>query len=180
MQLLPRRWSTARLVARAASADDAEATHAAWASLPECTRWLSFPTATSVDESRAFLEMVERAWAGEEGHLSWLLYADDVLIGGIGADVDGPTVTVGYVITPEHWGRGYATEALRELCAISLAEPDLYRVEATCDVENIRSARVLEKVGMQREGHLRRHTIFPNVSKAPRDVWLYAKVSEDP
>ncbi len=177
MPALPAHWSTQRLDVRAASVADAQAAFDAWSSVPACTRWLSFSTARSVEESRAFLASVERAWAGEDGHLSWMLHHGERLIGSIGADIAGPIATVGYVIAQAHWGQGYATEALRRLCTLVLAEPTLYRVEATCDVDNVASARVMEKAEMQREGRLRRHTIFPNIASTPRDVWLYARVT---
>lgn len=174
----PANWTTSRLRARPGAAADAEAVFAAWSSVPECTRWLSFPRAKAVTETRAFLETVERAWAGDGVHLSWLLHDGEQLVGSIGADPDGTLVEVGYVIAPAYWGRGYATEALARLCTLALAEPTIYRVQAKCDVDNVASARVMEKAGMQREGRLRRHTIFPNASAEPRDVWLYARVVE--
>ena len=46
----------------------------------------------------------------------------------------------------------------------------------SCDVENKASARVLEKVGMQREGTLRRYIVHPNISPEPRDCFVYSKV----
>ena len=51
-----------------------------------------------------------------------------------------------------------------------------YRVCAVCDVENKPSARALEKVGMQREGTLRRYIVHPNVSPEPRDCFVYSRV----
>jgi len=47
-----------------------------------------------------------------------------------------------------------------------------------CDVDNLASARVLEKVGMSREGVLRRSTMHPNASDEPRDSYCYAIVKE--
>ena len=47
---------------------------------------------------------------------------------------------------------------------------------ATCDVENARSARVLEKAGLAREAVLRAWAVRPNVSPEPRDVLMYARV----
>jgi RimJ/RimL family protein N-acetyltransferase len=64
---------------------------------------------------------------------------------------------IGYVINPRCWGRGYATEAAREMLRFGFGELELHRIEATCDVLNAASARVLEKIGMQREGLLREH-----------------------
>ena len=52
----------------------------------------------------------------------------------------------------------------------------MHRVWATCHVENLRSARVLEKLGMQREGRLRENVCKYGVW---RDSWLYALVKGD-
>jgi ribosomal-protein-alanine N-acetyltransferase len=57
-----------------------------------------------------------------------------------------------------------------------LKQPDIYRVFATCDVENPASARVMEKVGMQCEGILRKYIVHPNISNGPRDSYMYAIV----
>jgi ribosomal-protein-alanine N-acetyltransferase len=48
-------------------------------------------------------------------------------------------------------------------------------VWAVCDVENVASARVLEKAGLLWEGTLRRYILHPNVSPEPRDAHLYAR-----
>jgi RimJ/RimL family protein N-acetyltransferase len=52
----------------------------------------------------------------------------------------------------------------------------VHRVWATCDVDNPRSARVLEKAGLSREAVLRAWGVRPNVSPEPRDMFMYAKV----
>ena len=51
-------------------------------------------------------------------------------------------------------GSGYATEAVRRLLQYLLVERGKHRVSATCGDRNTRSAAVLERVGMRREGHL--------------------------
>jgi RimJ/RimL family protein N-acetyltransferase len=51
----------------------------------------------------------------------------------------------------------------------------MWRVWGVCDVENVGSARVMEKAGLSFEGVLRRHTIHPNVGTEPRDMRCYAK-----
>ena len=50
------------------------------------------------------------------------------------------------------------------------------RISAVCDVDNIGSARAMEKAGLVREGLLRRLMIHPNVSDEPRDCFGYAIV----
>jgi [ribosomal protein S5]-alanine N-acetyltransferase len=52
----------------------------------------------------------------------------------------------------------------------------VFRIGAVCDVENIGSARVLEKSGFVREGLLRRWLLHPNISDEPRDCFSYACV----
>jgi RimJ/RimL family protein N-acetyltransferase len=66
------------------------------------------------------------------------------------------------------------TEAARAVVDWALGQPGIYRVWAVCDVENAASTRVLEKVGMQREGVLRRWIIHPGVDAVPRDCYCYA------
>jgi ribosomal-protein-alanine N-acetyltransferase len=53
-------------------------------------------------------------------------------------------------------------------------QPSIYRVCATTDLENVASQRVLEKVGMLREGILRKYIVHPNISDIPRDSYIYA------
>jgi RimJ/RimL family protein N-acetyltransferase len=85
-------------------------------------------------------------------------------------------VDLGYVLERASWGKGYMTEAVRFLVDWAVSQPSIYRVWATCDVTNLASAHVLEKVGMQREGVLRRWIMHPNLSEEPRDCYCYALV----
>ncbi|MCI0650822.1 MAG: GNAT family N-acetyltransferase [Planctomycetes bacterium] len=67
-------------------------------------------------------------------------------------------------------------EALRPLVEWALGQVAIHRVWAFCDVDNLASARVLEKLGMEREGILRRWFVHPNVSAFPRDCYSYSLV----
>ena len=69
---------------------------------------------------------------------------------------------IGYELDPNHWGHGYATEAARAMVAFGFGELGLHRISAECRPENIASAHVMEKIGMQREGHLRATHYFKN------------------
>ena len=59
---------------------------------------------------------------------------------------------VGYVLNPDYWGKGIATEALRCVLKFGFEELKLHRIEAKFIEENKRSLRVMEKVGMTFEG----------------------------
>ena len=83
---------------------------------------------------------------------------------------------IGYVLSRNLWGGGYMTEAANAVVEWAINLSFVYRVWAVCDCENKASARVLEKVGMQREGILRRYIVHPNVSAEPRDCSVYSKI----
>ena len=59
-----------------------------------------------------------------------------------------------------------------------MAQPMIWRIQAFCDVENVASARVLQKIGLTFEGTLRRYMVLPNLGDVPRDVRCYARVRD--
>ena len=67
---------------------------------------------------------------------------------------------LGYELHPEHWGRGYATEAAFALVNFGFQELGLNRISSWCIADNDASARVLERLGFRQEGRLRRHQHF--------------------
>lgn len=82
-----------------------------------------------------------------------------------------------YKLHPDFWGQGYATEVAKELVRFGFDELKLHKVEAGVATENIRSVRVLEKIGMTQEG-LRRK-ILP-IRGEWKDNFHYAIVEDDP
>ena len=84
----------------------------------------------------------------------------------------------GYCLARDAWGQGFATEAASQFVTTALEQPELWRVQAFCDLDNPASARVLEKAGLTLEGTLRRHMVLPNLSDTPRDMLCYARVRE--
>lgn len=64
---------------------------------------------------------------------------------------------VWYKIHPAYWSQGYTTEALTKLLEVGFTDFGLHRIEAGCAVDNIASIRVLEKVGMIKEGRKRKN-----------------------
>ncbi len=62
---------------------------------------------------------------------------------------------IGWGMHPALWGKGYATEAARELLRFAFDTLHAHRVVAFCHADNLASVRVMEKLGMRREGRLR-------------------------
>lgn len=75
------------------------------------------------------------------------------------------------IIRREDWGRGYGAEAINALLSLGFEDFKLHRIFSVVDPEDVASARVLEKCGFQREGHLREHLW---VKGQWRDSLLYA------
>lgn len=68
--------------------------------------------------------------------------------------VEHQTVEVGYIFSPRHGGRGYATEAVRALLGFAFEAVGARRVVARVDERNARSRALLERLGMRAEAHL--------------------------
>jgi len=64
---------------------------------------------------------------------------------------------IGYYIAPDHWGKGYATQAIKDICAYVFKNTDIVRLYAEPFARNKASCRVLEKAGFACEGTLRKN-----------------------
>lgn len=82
---------------------------------------------------------------------------------------------IGYVFARSAWGKGYATEVARRLIQFGFSRLDLHRIFATCHIDNLASAHVLEKCGMHLEGRLRHHG---SIRGEWCDSFLYAIVNK--
>ena len=67
---------------------------------------------------------------------------------------DARQAEIGFTLSRPYQGKGYAAEAVTRLLAYLFGELGLHRVRAICDAENLASAKLLERIGMRREGHL--------------------------
>ena len=170
----PETIETPRLRLRRPRADDAEAVFA-YASDPVVTRLMDWPTHVSIETSRRFLAFCETGWAtGTE--FTWVLTLPpaDRAVGAIACRPKERGAELGYVLHRDVHGRGLATEASRALVGWLTSIPDVVRIEATCDVENEASARVLEKAGLARERLLPAYGARPNLGPEPRAAFLFA------
>jgi RimJ/RimL family protein N-acetyltransferase len=166
---------TSRLHLRIPRIEDAASIFETYATDPLVTRYLIWRPNSSVQETREFLERCVALWA-EGFAFPWIVMRrdDQRLMGMIEARMDCHRVELGYVLARPFWGNGYMPEAARAIIEWALAQPSIYRVWAVCNIQNTASAKVLEKVGMQREGILRRWSMHPNVSEEPSDSYCYA------
>jgi len=173
----PETIETERLVLRVPVMEDAAAMLESYARDPEVTRYLTWKPLQSLEEAERIISSRIEDWR-KGFSFSWtiVLREGGALIGSVSLRTLGPRLYMGFIVARPFWGRGYTTEAARPVLEWALAQPNIYRVSAICDTENPASARVLEKLGMQLEGTLRRWDTHPNISDVPRDCFCYAAV----
>ena len=165
---------TERLVLRGFHAEDLAA-HRAEVDDDAAVTWAHrrLPLADSLRRWADRLDGWER-----DGYGMWIveLRATGKIIGHAGLQrLDGSDdVELGYYLGRSSWGQGYATEAAQALLDFGLTGGGLHRITATCDPENAASARVLEKIGMTREGRLHDHFL---IRGEWRDRLLYAALA---
>jgi ribosomal-protein-alanine N-acetyltransferase len=173
------RLETVRLVLRAPQRKDADAIFA-FASDPEVTRFLGWPRHTSLDDTRAFLDLSAAEWSQwPAGPLLIESRADRRILGSTGLSFETSyRAGTGYVLARPHWGKGIASEALAAVVDLA-ARLEVQRLYALCHVAHPASAHVLERSGFTLEGVLRRYLVFPNLDdQTAQDVRCYARRPE--
>jgi RimJ/RimL family protein N-acetyltransferase len=171
----PKILQTERLRLRKPRLADAETIFREYASDAEVTRYVSWRAHQTIDETREYMRVCLAAWDVGKA-FQWVIERkdDNQLMGMIAARVQAHRWELGYVLARRYWGHGYMSESVKGLIDWALKGADVFRVWAVCDVENLASARVMERAGMQREGVLRRWSVHPNISPEPRDSYCYS------
>ena len=160
---------TARLYLRPFRLADVPAVHT-YACDPEVVRYMDWGP-NSLADTEAF---VSSAANPADGVHPFAVERLGTLIGAVELRVTAAAHRrgeFGYVLAKSAWGQGYATEAAAVVLAYAFEQAELHRVAATCDPANVASRRVLEKIGMKYEGHLRDYL---HIRGEKRDRLLFA------
>jgi aminoglycoside 6'-N-acetyltransferase len=149
---------TPRLLLRPFQDSDLEA-FVAYRSDPIIARYQGWEAPYSIANALAFIDEMKQkqpAVPGEWYQVAIVLKTSLELIGDCTFQVseeDGQQAKIGYTLARPYQGSGYATEAVTGLLHYLFGDLKLHRVIALCDVENFASIRLLERIGMRREGH---------------------------
>lgn len=165
---------TRRLSIRSFREEDWQAVHA-YSTDPEVARYVPGDPPTEKDTLEAI-----RAWihgrTADPPHFDFAVTVspDDFVIGWCCIQISASDRRLGelmYAFNRSFWGKGYATEAARSIVNFGFSELKLHRIYATCRPENFASWKVLEKIGMHREGLLRENVW---IRSGWQDSYLYA------
>lgn len=154
-----KKMETERLHLRPFVKDDAQAMFRNWASDPEVTKYLTWPTYTCVDQAHEILADWTSHY-GEDNYYVWAIVPKDLgePIGSISVvecSDSAQWVEIGYCIGKNWWRKGIMSEALKALIAFFFDEVGVGRIQACHDTRNPNSGAVMRKCGMTYEGTLR-------------------------
>lgn len=170
----PDEFRTNRLLLRKMREEDADLIFVSFDQDKEVTKYLPWMPRTNIEQTRDFVHRRVEDWL-DNIEFTWAIcLSEGGLIGCIDLLIYESRATTGFALERQSWNNGFATEALQAIVKWAMDQAEIFRVWAYCDVENKASARVLEKVGMEREGILHRWRIHPNISAIPRDCFSYA------
>jgi [ribosomal protein S5]-alanine N-acetyltransferase len=172
---------TNRFLLRKPRQSDAQAIFDAYAQDDLVVQYLAWRKHANIEATDQFVAYCIDQWQSEQSQPLVIQEQDtERIVGMIDLRRTGHRVNLGYVLAHSHWGNGCMTEVCAAVVEyLFSSSPLTLRIEAVCDVENVASARVMEKLGMKREGVLRAYMMHPNVSQMPRDVYMYSLVSDD-
>lgn len=153
------RLETPRLILRRFTKEDGQAMFDNWCSDDEVTKYLTWPTHKNIDDTMCFLNYLLNGYS-DDAFYQWGIELKDnhELIGNISIveiSEKAECVELGWVLARKHWGQGYMGEAANRLLDFFFDEVGAQCVCAIHDVNNPKSGRVMQKIGMKYEGTLR-------------------------
>ncbi len=166
---LPTQIFTPRLNLQKLRYEEAEEIFYCYASKPEATRFMSWPTHRSINDTKAFLKYAAEGWKSGTDYSYSIRTQSARFIGSFGVINENGKLQFGYILSPTQWGYGYATEACRVMMAILRNQKGVSSIQTFTDVENKASAKVLLKSGLIEEGRLSNWFRFVNQNNQVKD-----------
>lgn len=151
---------TERLILRPITLADVPAIFE-YASNPNVSRYVPWSVHQSIADSEAFVRDFVLANYAKEIPEPWgvtIKEGGDTVVGTVGcmwAPQSCKTMELGYILAEPVWGNGYAYEASCAVLDYVYTNYDVNRIYAKCHLDNVGSARVMEKLGMKCEGIMR-------------------------
>lgn len=143
---------TERLFMRELNLDDIEAVYRHF-SIAEVTRFMDIDVCKDLDEAEEIITFHINDSGCRYGLFS---KANNELIGTCGfhcwsTEEDETKAEIGFDLAPSYWGMGYMQEAAREIIRMGFDLMKLDHIEATTEVANVQSQKLLKKIGFNQE-----------------------------
>ncbi|MDX1469378.1 MAG: GNAT family N-acetyltransferase, partial [Acidimicrobiia bacterium] len=171
---------TDRLLIRSPVLTDSTALHAR-RNDPEVARLQDWTLPWGMERAEALIEEAV-AMDGPTNDEWWMAIVESKGSGATLGDLaiflsfEGQVAEIGYTFASEHWGKGYAVEAVAALIDWLFNQADVRRISAMVHPDNVASAQVLERNGFLWEGHTR---MSYWVDGEGSDDWIYGLLPDD-
>lgn len=169
---------TERLKLREITTEDADAIFACFSN-DQVMEYYGSDAFQNIEQAKDLIELFSKNYL-EKKTIRWgiELKESNELIGTIGYHAWAAKhrkAEIGYEIHPDYWRKGYASEAIQKVIDYGFNEMDLTRIGAIIYLENYGSYKLLEGLGFQREGILRKN-MYQNGK--PHDTYIYSLIRE--
>ncbi len=172
--------STKRLILRRAIDIDSENLFRNYTMDPECSLFLTRRPHAHVNETATFLnKWCDISWEKECNEFAWVisLAENNEAIGVFLVSIDGHKAQIHFGVGRNFWRQGYTTESGYTVVQWLLTQLRLQRIWTVCDLHNYGSIKVLENLGFQNEGILRKWLVLPAFGDSARDCYIFARTS---
>ena len=129
---------------------------------PETMKFIPRPLVVDIEGALAHIKMINDK-IDENLDINWAVTekGSDKCIG-IRTQPEHFRTELGYMITSEHWGKGYVTEAVKKLLNFAFNTLNFHSIVAVIDSRHVASERVLQKVGFVKEAHFKEDFFYNN------------------
>ena len=165
---------TERLKLREIKKEDAAGIFACFSN-DNVTRYYGQETLQNIEGAEKFVDFFSKNFNEKRG-IRWgiELKGEKEIIGTIGFNAWFPKhkrAEIGYEIHPDHWRKGYTSEAVSKVLSYGFDVMDLTRIGAVVFLENEASNKLLTKIGFQKEGVLRDYMYQNGIA---HDTYIYS------
>lgn len=136
------------------------------------TKYMGFKVHDSVDDATKLIQAYKNSPTTYRAVC--LNYAPYEMIGVVGLEIMRHQATLTIMFRRDWKARGAGREFSVPFVKWTFTHPQIWRVWAYCHIENKPVRRVLERMGAQCEGRMRRFEVFPNISTEPQECLMYA------
>lgn len=171
------KFESERLIIRKAIARDALDIFENYAQDSDVTKYLTWSPHTHLQQTQEWIEYCIKNAYNEKGiKLVVFKKEEQQVIGMVDFNFENYQTDFGYVLAKKYWNQGIITEAMKPVIDFVYKMPNIFRIWATHDIDNAASGKVMEKLGLEYEGILRKSLMHPNISDKPRDGKYYSLI----
>ena len=178
IKMLSPRIETDRLILRRYKESDIDAIYEIITD-ERLAKYIKYPNLTKDEELECIKKWISEA--DENKYEKWVMELKST--GEVVGNIDVNTVVkkhnycnVGYTIRYDHWGNGYASEALEAVSNHLLENSGYYLVECSCNELNTQSSKVMLKAGFKKDGYIKNRRL--NKDGTYSGVEYYSKTKE--